>query len=322
MSSFWPNPRGLGRRLRQNLLLRIFSLAFAIGLWAFVNLGERDAEKTLAVPVVLRGMPENLAVTSSAVDGVDVRIRGPRTLLGTLDERRQSITLDLANVRAGRTTFKIDGEMLTLPRGVRVVRVSPSQLQLDIDRMGDRAIPVAADLEAPPPGYRIVDLEVSPRRVTVSGPISSVEAIREIRTERVEAGAQPGVFERSAALRKDDTALRVSPQRVSVHFRLEEIFTTREFKNVEISVGGSNPSPVKLKSRWVNVAVRGPERLLRTLDFGDGIVRVDADRLEPGRHRLKVQVELPEGLELASVKPEEIEVEVARSGAGNKRSAR
>ena len=322
MSSFWPNPRGLGRRLRQNLLLRIFSLAFAIGLWAFVNLGERDAEKTLAVPVVIRGMPENLAVTSPLVDGVDVRIRGPRTLLGTLDERRQSITLDLGNVRAGRTTFKIDGEMLTLPRGVRVVRVSPSQLQFDIDRMADRAVPVAPDLEAPPPGFRLVDVEVSPRRVTVSGPTSVVEGIRELRTEHVATGSQPGVVERTAVVRRDDQALRVAPGRVTVHFRVEEIFTTREFKNVEISVGGANPSPVKLKTRWVNVAVRGPERLLRALEFRDGSVRVDPERLDPGRHRLKVQVELPEGLELASVKPEEVEVQIGGNAAGAKRSAR
>ncbi|MGH7804206.1 MAG: CdaR family protein, partial [Candidatus Binatia bacterium] len=268
-------------------------------------------EKTLAVPIVLRGVPDHLAVTSPLVDGVDVRVRGPRTLLGTLDEQRQAITLDLANVHAGRTTFKIDGEMLTLPRGVRVVRVSPSQLQLDIDRMSDRAVPVAADVEAPPPGYRIVDLEVSPRRVTVSGPTSAVEAIREIRTERVAPGSQPGVVERTAVVRRDDPSLRVAPGRVAVHFRLEEIFTTREFKNVEVSVGGPNPKAVKPRTRWVNVAVRGPERLLRVLEFGPGTVRVAAERLDPGRHRLKVQVELPEGLELASVKPEEIEVQVA-----------
>jgi YbbR domain-containing protein len=318
MTTFWPNPRGLARRLRQNLLLRIFSFAFAVGLWAFVNLGERDAEKTMQVPVVFRGLPEHLAVTSPVVEGVDVRVRGPRTLLGTLEERRgQVITVDLSNVRAGRTTFRVDGEMLSLPRGVRVVRVSPSQLQFDVDRMSERSVPLVADLEATPPGFRVVDVEVTPRRVTLSGPASAIDAIREVRTERVPLGTQPGVVERSAAVRRDDPGLRVSPSRVDVHFRLEEVFMTREFKNVEVGVRGADAEAVKLKTRWVNVSVRGPERLLRTLEFDPASVRVDANRLAPGSHRLKVQVELPEGLELGTVRPDAVDVQV---GGGKKPS--
>jgi YbbR domain-containing protein len=201
--------------------------------------------------------------------------------------------------------------MLSLPRGVRVVRVSPSQLQFDVDRMLERAVPVTADLEAPPPGFRVLDIEVSPRRVTVGGPAALVESIRELRTERIVLGSEPGVVERSAVLRRDDPALRVTPAQVDVHLRLEEIFTTREFKNVPIGVSGADAKAVRLKTRWVNVSVRGPERLLRTLEFDPSVVRVEAERLNPGLHRLKVQVDLPDGLELGTVRPDEVEVQVS-----------
>ena len=72
-----------------------------------------------------------------------------------------------ANVRAGRTTFKIDGEMLTLPRGVRVVRVEPFAIAVRHRAHGARTGPGARGARsrrAAAGVTRVIDIEVSPRR--------------------------------------------------------------------------------------------------------------------------------------------------------------
>jgi hypothetical protein len=75
-----------GRKLKnlvvRNGTLKVFSLAFACGLWLLVNAGERDTEKTLVVPVELRNLPSQMVVIGPQVESVDLQVMGPRTLLG------------------------------------------------------------------------------------------------------------------------------------------------------------------------------------------------------------------------------------------------
>src|SRR5215204_7708046 len=109
-----------------NRKLKLFSLAFAFGLWIFVNYGERDTEKTLLLPVEFRNLPAQLVITGSRVDYIDLRLRGPRSLLEGIKSKR--IRLDLNDVRPGMSSFRINADSLNLPRGVRIVRISPAQI--------------------------------------------------------------------------------------------------------------------------------------------------------------------------------------------------
>src|SRR5262249_7538614 len=101
-SSYLPrrwNRKKLSTLLVRNGTLKVFSLAFACGLWLLVNAGERDTEKTLVIPVELSNLPPQLVVIGGRVDSVDLRARGPRTLLGRF--RPKKITLNLSGVRPG-----------------------------------------------------------------------------------------------------------------------------------------------------------------------------------------------------------------------------
>jgi hypothetical protein len=109
--------------LVRNRTLKLFSVTFACGLWLFVNYGERDAEKTLVVPVELRNLPSELVVIGKRVEYVDLRVSGPGTLLSQLNSKK--ITLDLTGVRPGPSSFRINAERLSLPRGVKALRISP-----------------------------------------------------------------------------------------------------------------------------------------------------------------------------------------------------
>lgn len=312
------DPRVLGRRLRQNLLLRVFSLAFAIGLWGFVNLGERDAEKTLVVPIVLRNVPDSLVVTNQQTNVVDVRLRGSRTLLGTLDERRQGIELDLSNVRPGRTEFKIDESRLTLPRGVQTIRVSPSQIALEVDRLVERSTPVVLDFEGDPPeGFRVVESQVEPRRVTAIGPAAVVDRLAEVHTERVAIPPRAGVTTLAVPLRRDDPQLTFRPPRVEVRAEVEEILGEREFTEVAIEAIGDR-SGGRLVPSTAEVTIRGPERILRGLDRTAVMLTVDITELDPGTHTVVVDGQVPVGIEILRIVPERIEVRLPAQSDGEK----
>jgi len=100
--------RAIVRVITRNWFLKLASVAFAIGLWSFVNLGARESEKALFVPLEVKHLPPRMTITTPIPEVVNVRVRGPRTLLGTIDDRRQRMVLDLASIGAGKTSFKID----------------------------------------------------------------------------------------------------------------------------------------------------------------------------------------------------------------------
>lgn len=302
--------RALRRAVSHNWMLKLASIAFAVALWGFVNLGARETDTAVFFPLDLRNLPADLMITNPLPESVSVRLRGPRTILGTIDPSRQRIQLDLSNVRAGSTSFKLDADLLNLPRGVTVTRMSPVQVTFDVERIVGKTLPVAANLAgAVPSGFRIVEPGVAPAAVAVSGPASEVGALRNIPTQPLHLAPAIGTFEESVGLERPTELVRVSPDRVVVRGRLEEIVSTQDFRDVEIGVH-SPPAEYRLRPRSVDVTVRAPQRVLRDLHLGGENFFIELEGADPGFHAARVVVSVPPDVEVIEVRPPETTVQI------------
>jgi YbbR domain-containing protein len=311
--------RRLRNALVRNFALKLFCLLFAVGLWAFVNLGARDAEKTLSLPVELRNVPPNLVVTSSVAEAVDVRIRGPRTILGTIDERRMKVPLNLANVRPGQVSFRVDPERLGLPRGVVVTRLSPAEVLLRVEPLATRRVPVEVSPETVvPEGYRLAMIAVRPRLASVFGPESELRDLEQVFTEPLNLRPAAAEFEETVAVRPPSPLLRTVPDRVVVRARIEEVVVAKTFSAVEVGVRGGT-GPVEIRPQRVEVTLRGPQRILESFHPGPEHLFVDASGLGNGTHRRAVEARLPEAVTVSKIEPEKVAVEVGAGGSGGRR---
>jgi YbbR domain-containing protein len=298
------------RNVTHNWVLKLASIAFAVGLWGFVNLGARDADRALTVPLELRGLPPNLMITNAVPDSVSVRLRGPRTILGTIDERRERIRIDLSNVAVGATSYKIDPDRLALPRGVALLSVSPVEVTVDVERMMERTLPVVTNFAgAVPAGYRVVESDVRPPAVTVAGPATRVEALRNVPCGPLHLAPTTGNFEESVPLERPADLIRLVPDRVTVRGVLEEIVVAQDFRNVEIGVRNP-PQEYRLRPRSVDVTVRGSQRLVRDLRLSSQNLFVDLTGVPPGFHARPIQATVPPGVEVVDIRPAETTVEV------------
>jgi len=291
----------------RNATLKLFSLTFACGLWLFVNAGERDTEKTLLVPVELRNLPPQLVVIGPRVDYIDLRVSGPRTLLGRLSSKH--ITLDLAGVRPGPSSLRITTDLLHLPRGVKVVRITPSEINLEIARIIKRTIPVSLDLVGQPPhGYTIVETEVIPPTVEVTGPAPQVERLDTIRTDPLDLGSATQPLTRELNLRGPEADfVTYSTEKVRARVEIQEVILTREFRRMRVEVRNAAFRAVAAPL-LVDVTIRGPQRLVEKLKLNDGAVFVDATNLGPGTVTLPVNVQIPPGVEVIAQEPDEVEL--------------
>jgi YbbR domain-containing protein len=294
----------------RNATLKIFSVAFACGLWLLVNAGERDTEKTLLVPVELRNLPTQLVVVGPRVDFVDLRVSGPRTLIGRLNSKR--ITLDLAGVRPGPSSFRITTDLLNLPRGVKVVRISPSQVNLEIARMIKRVIPVHLDfIGRPPHGYSIVETEVSPNSIEVTGPAPQVGRLEAILTDPLDLGSATQPISRDLNLRGPEADfVTYSVETVRARIDIQEIILTREFRRMKIVIKNTD-FRAAASPALVDITVRGPQRLVEKLKLSDGAVFVDATGQEVGTVTLPVNVLVPTGVEVIEQEPDEVELRLS-----------
>jgi YbbR domain-containing protein len=303
-------PERIRDAFTRNLPLKLLSLLIATGLWFFVNFGERDTEQSLKVPLELRSIPAHLMITSPRVDFIDVHVSGPRTLLGRIDRNRLAIPLDLHGVRPGSAVFRIDAEALALPRGVKLMRINPAQVTLELERIARKSVPVHVQLSGKLPADLHPETKVSPEHVEVVGPASDVDDVQVANTEPIDLdGATIGTLEREVGLESPGEYITFSASRVAAQVRIEESVITREFKRVPIEVRKS-ARPFRLAPDQVRLTVRGPKHLIDKLELNHTAVYIDAEGADPGAHVVKPTVELPAGIALVSTDPAEVQLTI------------
>lgn len=180
------------RLLRQNLGLKLLSLAAAFLLWLAFS-GSRELTTAVSVPVQYRNIPSNLEIGTNIVEQVHLVVRGPSPLLGRLSASHSPVILDLGEIRRpGVRTFSVSRSNVSLPAGVVLERAIPSQIQVRAEERVARDVPVLPVLENVPDGVRVAAWEVTPRTLKVVGPRSRVDAIESVHTDPVDVRAAAG----------------------------------------------------------------------------------------------------------------------------------
>ncbi|MGH7914199.1 MAG: CdaR family protein, partial [Candidatus Binataceae bacterium] len=307
------------QRFRRNLGLRAIALLLAVGLWFFVNAGQRGALAPMRVPISYRALPAGMVIVNQRPDFVHIEVRGPRTLLSLLNPDRLVLRLDLSGVTLGQAVFKIGPEMFNVPRQTDVTRISPSQIVLDIDRITDRQVPIHINVQGQPaPGYRVAFTKANPSVAIVRGPSRFVLHIDNVPTSPVDVSGVKADFDQPASLpAPGDRVTIISPEAVEAAVSIKEVIAKRQFRGIAVEVRDTDYK-AKVEPQQIAITVRGPVNQLSGLDL-HGSVYVSAEDVRPGSHDLPVQIDLPDGIQLVRANPDNVKVRIyrqRRAGSG------
>ena len=187
-------------KIFENWLLKLISLAFAIVLWFFV-MGESRMEVNHIVPLEYASLPEGLMIASEVPTSVALRISGPRALQVNLDQEDIGLRVDLKGLSAGVTSFKRLEETLDIPSGLKITRISPSYVDVKLEKVRERGVPVKVVLTGDPaPGVLIRSAKAVPDRVVVIGAESEIKTISEVVTEGIDITNVQENFTQTVAL--------------------------------------------------------------------------------------------------------------------------
>lgn len=165
---------------------KLLALAIAFFLWSVAN-GSSSIERGFDVPIVLRGLPQDLIVTDQSADVVNVRVLGTRSVMRNLEVDRLEYPIEVTARRPGTVVYEVDPSTLELPRGLRIVSRSPARVETTFEPRGSRTVRVRPEVEGEPaPGFEVSSVEVTPARVKVSGARSEVLRLTEVTTDAVD----------------------------------------------------------------------------------------------------------------------------------------
>jgi YbbR domain-containing protein len=265
------------------------------------------------VPLELHNMPSNIMLVSPRVEFINLVVRGPRTLLQRIRPEQLSMVLDLRGVRPGPAVFRIADEALDLPRGVTVMRLTPSEVTMEFAATLRRRVPVHVAFSGKPPGeLRVTATKVAPESVEVVGPADQVQQIKAAETSAIDlSDAQPGLIERDVLLDAPREYLSFSANLVHAQVLLEEPERTRTVGNVPIVVRNS-AYRTTLQPATVQITVRGPRSAMDSLELDHGAVYIDAAGNEPGTYEVTPAVDLPADVELVKQEPSSVQLRVLR----------
>jgi len=111
--------------------LKLLALAFSAALWVFVMSSEKT-NVTLPLPVELDGVPSGLVVTSERPDTVDVQLHGLRSALLRVAPDALRVRINLAGSRPGEVVVGLAPDLIIVPPGVSVVRITPSVVRVGL----------------------------------------------------------------------------------------------------------------------------------------------------------------------------------------------
>ena len=167
--------------LLNNLGLKLLSLFLAMLLWAVV-LGEQKVDVTVSVPLALN-LPPELVLVNSPGETLEVRLRGPRTLVTNLPSREVVLEHVPSVFEEGENIISIRPDMFGVPRGIQVVDVTPHRIRVVVEPLVEREVEVIPRMEGElAQGYVLRGVTVNPSRILLSGPASELRRVTRVRT--------------------------------------------------------------------------------------------------------------------------------------------
>jgi YbbR domain-containing protein len=306
-------------KMFDNLGLKLFALVLGFSLW-YVVAGEQRAEIVFSVPLELRNMPKGLEVLNQSAQEVDVRLRGSSEIVRGLTPGEIQVAVDLGEVGPGSTTYYLSPDVVDVPFGVRVMRIVPASLEIQLDQTEEKPVRVVPRVVGEPAsGFTLAGIELSPASVTVSGPASRLKGLEQVTTEPLSAEGLREPHTRPAQILIEDPLVRISG--------LSKVIATLDVREEEIEVELAGVALVtrpetpeaRLSPASVRVVVSGPRSLVGQLRAEDLEGVINLEGLGPGDYQLapEVRPRNAEGspLEVLSLKPAKVRVRLPGGGS-------
>jgi diadenylate cyclase len=159
------------------LLISIIWFSYTRGL---------DTLVSFEVPIQFTGRSPGVDIVGSSDDVVRVHISGAGKLIGSVRPNQIAVNIDLGSVPLGVNTLRILPNDVTLPPGITLDRVTPSEIEITLDKTVVKSLPVQADWTGKlPENLLLTEATLDPAQIQVTGRSLLLKDISILYTEKI-----------------------------------------------------------------------------------------------------------------------------------------
>jgi len=180
-------------RILKPWMLHLWAILIAVILWVQVH-GEGEGSLSLDVPIQLQGLPDKMVLVNNIPSEVRITVQGLQARLKSLQAKDLFMSLDVSDLTEPGVTKKPFGlDAVRLPAGLKVEKVQPDHLSLQVDRVVMRTVAVQPKFDLPE-GWEVQMVSVQPAMAHVQGPEVWLESLLSVETLPLKLELQAGEF--------------------------------------------------------------------------------------------------------------------------------
>ncbi len=294
--------------LLDNLGFKLLALLITVAIWLFVVV-EKQPEVGFIVPVNFSNIPKSMALIKREPPDIEVRVKGPESLISNLTSRQFVVDMDLSQAQAGETTFFLSTDSINIPRGIRVVRLLPSQVSATLESIVERLIPIEpVVLGVPAEGYELGGIKVFPEMIKVRGAKSKVEQLTTARTSSLDiSGLDKSVTQEVELMALEEDIALTENHKIELRAIIQEKTEDKILNSIPIKVLPITHGAV-IEPQTVKLMLNGPLSQIRSLTAKQVNASINLLDLKPGDEELKIDIQLPTNIILLGFEPEKVKV--------------
>ena len=203
----------------------LLSIVFITGIWFSVSRGQ-DTLVSLDIPVDYINRKPGTEIFDTSVKSVSLVLSGSGALVKSVTPDKVGVRLDLIKSVIGPNSLTIRSENISLPPGIILREVTPSEIAVLIDETIKKELPVQIDWVGKLPEQLIlVDSVSDPETVEVVGGKRILENIVTLYTEKVVLDKLRGKGELTANLALNPASLTIAPgskEKVTIQYLIRD----------------------------------------------------------------------------------------------------
>ena len=158
-------------------------------------------ETNIFIPIDIGKIPSGLTLGSPPEKGLDVRVRGPESVIETLPDLKLRYPLDLSGANVGMSSIPITPGRIPLPRKISIIRITPANLTVNLEHVMEKKVPVTVSVSGKPvAGFFVADAVAKPSFVTLRGPVNILGPIQNTNTKPIDVSGLSEPFKKEIAL--------------------------------------------------------------------------------------------------------------------------
>ena len=183
-----------------------------------------DTLVSFEVPIQYTGRAPGVDIVGSSDDVVRVHVIGAGALIKSVRADQVAVNIDLSQVPLGRNTIKILPSDISLPPGVALNRVAPSDIEVTLDKYVNKTLPVQVDWAGKlSENLLLTDATLDPPVIQVTGRSLLLNELTTLYTERIPLGGIEKSGKLTAVIAFPDKIKPASGQkdRVTVFYKVK-----------------------------------------------------------------------------------------------------